>query len=208
MAGTGTTTNYDVTHIQQGPGDLWIVGGGVADSPTPQLTLDPVGSLWTPDSTAYPSSVHLGAADGATTIAVTPKMEEIKIDQCDAPVGFFLQSLEMSLEVELKQLDPALIQNCAPFGAYAHQASPGYSQLTFGGLAGGSPTGLCVAFISNKRGASGKVVVAILFNAVGQLGLSTTVGRAKQSIYKAQFKGFADLTRTAGRQVGVIYETL
>jgi len=40
------------------------------------------------------------------------------------------------------------------------------------------------------------------------LGLSTTVGRAKASVYKAQFKGQSDLTRTPGRQMGIVYETL
>jgi hypothetical protein len=200
----GTPTNYDVAQIHQGPGDLWIIGAGgaVADSATPQLMLD--GLL--PDATAYPNASHLGAADGATTIAAVPKMEEIRIDQADAPVAFFQTQLEMSLETELKQLDPAMIQNVAPFGVYSTATgASGYKQLTFGGAGQASP--LCVAFIAQARAVPGKVVVAVLFNAIGFLGLNTQVGRAKASIYKAQFKGQADLTRAAGRQVGVVYTT-
>jgi hypothetical protein len=198
----GTAKNYDVTRIHQGPGDLWIIGGGVADSATPQLTIATDG---TPDATAHPASVHLGSHESAVTIAVTPKIDEIMIDQADGPVARFIQSLEMSLEVELKQLDPTIIQNCAPMGTFA--TSAGYKQLTFGGQAPTAFTPVCVAFIAPKRAVASKFVVSVIFSAQGMLGLNTQAGRAKASMYKAQFKGLTDLTRTAGRQMGVVYET-
>ncbi len=96
------------------------------------------------------------------------------------------------------------MQYCAPMGVYA--AAAGYRQLTFGGQA--LPAGICIACIAPKRSDPTKYLVAILFAAHGTVGLSTAVGRAKASIYKAQFKGMNDLARTAGRQMGVLYETL
>jgi hypothetical protein len=203
----GTPTNYDVTRLQQGPGDLWVIGGGVPDSTTPQLTL--VGAL--PDSTAYPSSVHLGAwPEGQmASVASKPKFADVKMDQMDAPVGQFLVGQECSIEVELAQMDPAIIQNCAPYAVYSTAAGPpGYRQLTFGGATNGIITPVCIALISQKRGVAGKYLVTILFNAIGTMGWQTSMGRSKQSTYKASFKGMADPTRTAGRQIGVFYETL
>ena len=40
MSTAPTAKGYSTSAIHQGPGDLWIIGGGVADSTTPQLTLD------------------------------------------------------------------------------------------------------------------------------------------------------------------------
>jgi hypothetical protein len=200
----GTATNYDVTRLQQGPGDLWIIGGGVADSATPQLTI----TGGTPDATAYPASIHLGSwPEGqAATITTKPKMADIKMDQFDTPVAQYMTENDCSIEVELAQLDPAIIANAAPYGVYS--TGSGYRQLTFGGMASGLLTPICVALIAQKRAAASKYVVAILFNAVGTMGLSTTIGRAKASVYKASFKGLADPTRAAGRQIGVFYETI
>lgn len=202
----GTPKNYDVTHIHQGPGDLWIIGGGApADSATPQLTLAVDG---TPDATAHPSSIHLGLTDSAITMTITPKIEDIMADQADGPVDRFLTNIsEMAIEAELQQLDPTIMQNAIPFGVYS--TAGGYKQLTFGGqpipVAASAP---CVALIAPKRAVAGKYIVTVLFKATGMVGLSTTIGRAKKAIYKSQWKGLTDLTRAAGRQIGVMYETL
>jgi hypothetical protein len=196
-----TAKNYDVTHIHQGPGDLWIIGGGVPDSATPQLTL----TDGTPDSVAHPNSIHLGGTDSAIGFAAAPKLEDIKIDQADTAVARYLTEMELSFEADLKQLDPTIIQNVAPYAVFSN--SSGYNQLTFGG---GSLllNPVCVACIAPKRGVANQYIVFTLFNAHGTLGLSSSVGRSKAAIYKAQFKGLADITRTPGRQTGVFYETL
>jgi len=201
MAGTPTAKNYDVTKMHQGPGDLWVIGSPPADSTAPMLTL----TNGTPDSTAHPSSVHLGATNGAITSIVKPKFDNITVDQFDAPVAHFLQSIEMSIEADLEQIDPAIMQQALPFGVYTTQASPGYKMLTFGGQPIGTP--IAIACIAALRGSAGLYVVSLMFAAHGTIGLNTAVGRAKASTYKAQFDGLADTTRTAGRQVGVFYVT-
>ena len=204
MPTTPTPKNYDVTHIQQGPGDLWVIGTPPSDSVAPILTLASDGS---PDATAYPNAVHLGGVDSATTVVVTPKIEDIKIDQFDGPVARYLTDLELSMEAELVQLDPKLMQNVMTYATFSTQVSPGFNLLTFGGM-GIAATGPCIACISQKRTAPGKFVVVMFFSAHGTLGLSTSLGRAKKSVYKAQFKALVDPTRTLGRTTGVIYETL
>lgn len=198
-----TPTNFNITKIHQGPGNLWIIGGGVPDSATPQLTM----TGGTPDSIAYPLSIHLGATEAGITVVVKPKMEDIKIDQADAPVARYMTALDMSMEADMSQLDPTIIANALPFATFSTQVSPGYNQLTFGGLLGPVPN-LCVAMIAPKRTSPLLYIVSILFNGQGTIGLSTVIGRSKPSGNKAKFDGLADITRVAGRQIGVVYETI
>lgn len=204
MPTTASVKNYDVSHVHQGPGDLWILPAAPVDSAAPVVVLDTTSG--TPDATTYPLAVHLGHAESATTIVVTPKMDDIKSDQSDGPIARYLTSLDMAIECTLEQLDPKIMQNVAPYAVFSTQVSPGWNLLTFGGQT--LPAGICVAFIAPKRAAAGKFVVSCLFSAHGTVALSTAIGRAKPTTYKAEFKGLSDLTRTAGRQIGVIFETL
>ena len=200
----GTATNYDIPHIHQGPGDLWVIGGGVADSATPQLTIATDG---TPDSTAHPASIHLGAfPEGqGLTLLHKPKIEDIKVEQADTAVDRFYVSGDMSIEADLAQIDPTVMQTCLPYAVFS--TASGYSQLTFGNPGSGILASPCIAMIAKKRAVAGKFIVTVLFKATGTMGWSTVIGRAKASSFKAKFDGLADMTRTQGRQVGVYYET-
>src|SRR4051794_29743874 len=136
----GTAKDYTLSKIHQGPGDLWIIGGGVADSATPQLTIATDG---TPDATAHPSSISLGSFADAATWMLTPKWDDILVDQADGPVARYVASVEVGIEVALRQLDPVIMQYCAGVGTYA--TAGGYKQMTFGGQAPASLTDYCVA---------------------------------------------------------------
>jgi hypothetical protein len=197
----GTAKNFDVTRLQQGPGDLWIIGGGVVDSATPQLTLAVDG---TPDSVAHPLSIHLGATDAGIAWATVPKFDDIGADQFDGPLTRYVQEQQASIEAELKQIDMAIMQQCQPYLTFSSAA--GYKQLTGGGQV--TLAAPCVALISPKLGAAGKFYVCVLFKAHGVLGVSLTFQRSKAAMYKAQFKGLVDPARTAGRQMFVQYETV
>jgi len=198
MAGTGTA--YSAAKIHQGPGDLWIIGGGVVDSATPQLT---IGTDGTPDATAHPASVHLGYTESAIAMAYTPKLVDITADQAPAPIARYGEAEKMALSAEVKQLDLVMLQSCAGMGVYS--TASGYDQLTIGGIT--AVPSVCVALIAPKRGAAGKYIVVILFAATGQVGLGFSAGRAKSSFNKVEFEGLADPTRVAGRQIGVVYIT-
>jgi len=197
----GTAKNYDVAHIHQGTGDLWIIGGGAPTDSAQRLTLD--ATTGTPDATAHPSSIHLGLWDKELSFSLVPKFGEIMADQATGPIESVVISETGKLSVELKQLDPQVIQQGMAMGAYS--TASGYAQLTFGGTV--VVPFVCVAAIAPKRGAAGKFIVYMLYNAKGTVGLSTVMGKSKDSIYKAEFDGFTDLTRTAGRQIGIMYET-
>ena len=196
----GTATAYSAATIHQGPADIWIIGGGVVDSATPQLTIATDG---TPDATAHPASVHLGYTEAAVMMAYTPKIVDITADQAPAAIARYGEVEKMTISAELKQLDLSILQQCAGMGVYS--TATGYTQLTFGGIT--AVPSVCVAMICAKRGAAGKFIVGVLFAATGQAGLGMSFGRAKSTFNKVEFEGLADMSRVSGRQIGVYYVT-
>ncbi len=186
--------------MQQGPGELWIIGGGVADSATPQITLHTDGTV---DATLHPASFHFGSVEDGYAWKSVPKMEDIRADQFDGPLDRYVTEQEAGIEATLTQIDPAIIQKCSPYTAYA--AGSGYKQVTGGGNL--SLSSVCVALVVPKR-TSAYHYIAVLFKAHGTIGLEANFGRAKKSVFKASFKALTDPTRTAGRQMFCFYETV
>jgi len=196
----GTAKDISVNEIHQGPGDLWVVTTPPVDG-TPRLTLASDG---TPDSVTHGACVHLGAIQSAITTSVKGKIGLIELDQYDAPFDGFATDLEASIEAEMAQTEAAKLQRALGVGTYATGA--GYKHVTFGGtLAVPTP---CIAAISQKRISGTKYIVATLFKAAAVGGFQVIFGRAKSSNYKLKFQGFSDLARTAGKQVGIVHETL
>jgi hypothetical protein len=196
----GTTKGYSISEIQQGPGDLWIIGTAPNDAAV-RLTLASDG---TPDSTAHPGSYHLGGVMSAINTTVKPKITEIGLDQYDAPVDAFLAELDAKVEAPMAQLESQKLQWALGVGTYA--TGSGYKQVTWGGTL--IVPKVCLAVISPSTVSAGNFVVALMYVAVPAGGFSFTMGRAKQAEYKAQFQGLSDVARTAGKQIGVIYTTL
>jgi hypothetical protein len=196
----GITKDIQVTEIHQGPGDLWVIPTAPVDA-TPRLTLASDG---TPDSTAHPASVHLGAIQSAITTSLKPKIAAIDLDQLDAAIDGYVTDFEAKIEAEMAQTRAAKLQRALGVATFASGA--GYEQLTFGGNLT-VPT-LCLAAISPKRISPKQYIVSMLFKAAAVGGFSITFGRSKASTYKCGFLGLTDPSRTAGKQIGTVYETL
>jgi len=146
----------------------------------------------------------LGAIQSAITTGVKPKITPIKLDQYDAPFDGYVSELDASIEAELAQTFSQLLQQVLGVGVYS--TGSGYAQMTFGGVYV-VPT-YCIAVISPSRSSAGNYVVSILYNSYGSGGFEVSMGKAKSSAYKIKFMGFADVSRTAGQWVGIIYQTL
>jgi hypothetical protein len=200
MSGTPTAKNYSVSAINQGPGDLWIIGTPPSDT-AQRLTLAPDGS---PDSTAHPMSVCLGFTESGINFTMKQKIVDIAVDQMTAPVDAYLESDEAVIEAELSQQSADLLQQSLSTGVYSTASA--YKQVTFGGIS--VVPNFCVAAISPKRIGTLLWVVSLLYRVSSKGGVQITYQRAKKSMHKVQFTGQADITRTAGRNIGVHYETL
>jgi hypothetical protein len=196
----GIAKDYKATEIMQGPGDLWVIGGAPTDAAV-RLTLASDG---TPDATAHPASIHLGAIQSAVTTQIKPKTQAIELDQYDAPFDSYVTDLDAKIEAELAQSESQKLQRMMGVAAYGTGA--GYKQFTFGGNL--VVPKACIAAISPTRQNQARHVVSLLYSAAAVGGIQISMGRAKSSSYKASFQGLADITRTAGKQVGVIYQTL
>ena len=81
--------------------------------------------------------------------------------------------------------------------------SQSYEEVSFGGLIAIPKTS--VAVISARRDASGKFVVAQLYQAYQAEAVQVPFQRTKVTTDKVKFAGLADPTRTVGDQVGKIY---
>src|SRR5665213_1200609 len=159
MPTTATSKGYAVSAIHQGSGDIWIIASPPADGATPQLTLDlPSG---TPDATAHAGSICLGTTESGIDFSVKTKITDIKADQFDAPIDTYLDATEAMLDSEMSQQSVDLLQNAFTVGVYSTVVSPGYKQLTGGGISI-VPT-VCVAAITPKRTGTNLWIVTILF---------------------------------------------
>lgn len=196
----GTAKGYDATHVHQAPGDLWIIGTPPTDSAV-RLTLATDG---TPDSAAHPSSICLGLCEAGIDFDWKGKYGDISADQVTAPIDRVLIDETATITTELSQQAVDLLQQALSTGTYA--TASGYKQLTFGGTY--IDPSVCIAAISPKRAGSGLFIVSMLFkcNSIG--GLQVRHAKAKKSTHKIQFSGLVDLTRTAGKNIGVHYETI
>lgn len=195
-----TAKAYAPAEIIQGPGDVWIIGTAPTDAAV-RLTLASDG---TPDATAHPGSVHLGAIASATTTSVKPKIAEIVTDQDEAPVDSYVTGLDGKIETELSQASSVNLQRLLGVGTYSTGA--GYKQVTFGGVY--TVPKACIAVISPTRADATKYVVSILYIGYSASGFSMSMGKTKAALLKAVFAALSDTTRTAGKQVGVVYQTL
>ena len=197
----GLAKGYDVTAIHQGSGDIWIIVAGIpADGAIPQLTL----VAGTPDATTHAGSICLGTTESGIDFTLKQKFSDVKIDQADAPVDRIVDETDGMIEAELSQQSVDLLQQALSTGVYT--AASGYKQITFGGTY--IVPSVCVAAISPKRTGSSLYLVSMLFKANSEGGLQVAMKKSKKGTHKVQFKGLADMARTAGRQIGVHYETL
>jgi len=118
--------------MQQGPGDLWLLGAPPADSATPQLTLAADG---TPDDAAHPNSIHLGGLAEGTTIAASAKVDFQRIDQFPGPVSAVFTEEILKLEAIMAEAqDLAKVRHILSHGAYGTFTDPtNGKQITVGG---------------------------------------------------------------------------
>jgi len=194
--------NVDVTKIHQGPGKLWL-----------DVSIPASGNRLAIDAGGTPTAgtpVFAGATEGAATIVLTPKLEEINADQVAGPVDVVMTAEAASIEVTLMESDLAKLKNYIVHGSFSTgtdstlpAGSQNYEEISFGGLLAIPKTS--VAVISARRDASGKFVVAQLYQAYQVEAVQVPFQRAKVTTYKVKFAGLADPTRTVGDQVGKIY---
>ena len=194
--------NVDATKIHQGPGKLWL-----------NVTVPAAGSRLTIDAAGTPTAgtpFFAGSTEGAATLVLTPKLEEVNADQVAGPIDVIMTGEAASVEVTLKESDLAKLKYYIVHGAYTTgtdtslpAGSQTYEEISFGGILAIPKTS--VAVISPRRDAASKYVVSQLYQAYQAEAIQLPFQRGKETTYKVKFQALADATRAAGDQVGNIY---
>lgn len=194
--------NVDATKIHQGPGKLWL-----------NVSVPVAGSRLVIDATGAPTAgtpFFAGATEGAATVGLAPKLQEITADQVPGPIDVVMTGEAASIEITLKESDLAKLKYYIVNGAYTTgtdtnlpSGSQAYEEISFGGTLAIPKTS--VAVVSSRRDAASKFVVSQLYQAYQAEALQLPFQRGKETTYKVKFQGLADPTRAAGDQVGKIY---
>lgn len=192
----------DATKIHQGPGKLWLNVSVPASGN--RLLIDAAGA-----PTAG-SPVFAGATEGAATVVLAPKLEQVGADQVAGPIDVVMTGEAASIEVTLKESDLAKLKHFIVHGSFASgtdtglpQGAQNYEEISFGGVMAVPKTS--VAVISPRRDAASKFVVSQLYQAYQAEAVQLPFQRGKETTYKVKFEGLADPARAAGDQVGKIY---
>jgi hypothetical protein len=194
--------NVDVTKIHQGPGKLWL-----------SVNVPASGSRLLINAAGEPTGgtpVFAGATEGAATVVLTPKLEQISADQVAGAIDVVMTGEAESIEVTLKESDLAKLKYFIVHGSFSSGTDTGlppgaqnYEEISFGGVMAIPKTS--VAVISPRRDATSKYVVSQLYQAYQAEAIQLPFQRGKETTYKVKFEGLADVSRAAGDQVGKIY---
>jgi hypothetical protein len=194
--------NVDATKIHQGPGKLWL-----------NVSVPSSGSRLVIDATGTPTAgtpFFAGATEGAATLALTPKLEEINADQIAGSIDVVMTGEAASIEVTLKESDLAKLKYYIVHGTFTTgtdtnlpAGSQTFEEIAFGGALAIPKT--AVAVISARRDAVSKFVVSQLYQAYQAEAIQLPFQRGKETTYKVKFQGLADPSRAVGDQVGKIY---
>lgn len=195
-------SNVDATKIHQGPGKLWLSVNVPASGS--RLLIDAAGE----PTTGMP--VFAGATEGAATVVLAPKLEQISADEVAGPIDVVMTGEAASIEVTLKESDLAKLKHFIVHGSFSSGTDTGlppgvqeYEEISFGGVMAIPKTS--VAVISPRRDAANKYVVSQLYQAFQAEAIQLPFQRGKETTYKVKFEGLADPSRAAGDQVGKIY---
>ena len=197
--------NVDATKIHQGPGKLWL-----------NVSVPAAGARLVINANGDPTAgtpVFAGATEGAATVILSPKLEQITADQVAAPIDVVMTGEAASMEVTMKESDLAKLKYFIVHGSFSSgtdtslpTGAQAYEEISFGGILPIPKTS--VAVISPRRDATGKFVVSQLYQAYQAEAIQIPFQRGKESTYKVKFEGLADPSRSTGDQVGKLYRQI
>lgn len=123
----GTPVSWKTTAIAQNAGQLW--GNLAIPASGARLTLDADG---TPDATANPNAMHLGATRGGAELQIGSTLTNFNADEFRAPIVTNIDAVAMRISAELLGItDLDLMEFLLP-GVGTKSEAAGYEQITVG----------------------------------------------------------------------------
>lgn len=186
----GTTLAWKTTNIILGAGKLFanmaIPGAGA------RATLD--ATTKTPDSTAHPNAIHLGATQAGTKVMIKSQIEDYFVDEFAAPVATNVSQVDATMEGALVGVtDMDLLELLTP-GMGTQAAGSGYDEVTMGQRA---IVYTSVCLIAPLIEDTTKVIVVQFYKAINTTGAEINFGRKDLAFTPFNFKAYEVTTRAA-----------
>lgn len=196
----GTPTNWSVTTVAKGPGQIWTKLG----IPTAggKLTLNADG---TPDATQNPTALHVGYTEAGSSFQTALTFTDFFVDEEQDPIIKQPDTAQSAITGNWAQiLDFNILEVMLPGSTRADGA--GYSRLTFGGSSTFSYYSTALIFPLTE--APTLFGVFHLYKALNDPGLAGQIGSKKLSFAPFAFRGLAIPTRAAGDRTGAYWKQL
>lgn len=149
------------------------------------------------------TGTEIGLTDGDTIFTRQLKKTEITAEQSLGPVDIFADSELVQLTFTMQEINAnALKQALDSSVGYDPTSGDGY--YFGGGTAALAPGTTCVFFSAVRRDNTAKYIVGSVYKAYSKDGLAFPLSRTKKGMVKVTLIGLADLTRTAGDQMGYL----
>lgn len=195
----GTSLSWKTTNIILGAGQLFanmaIPGAGA------RATLD--ATTKTPDSTANPNAIHLGATQAGTKVMIKTQLEEYYVDEFAAAVATNVSQVDASMEGGLVGVtDMDLLELLTP-GMGTESAGSGYAQVTMGQRA---IVYTSVALIAPLIEDTTKVMVVQFYKALNTTGVEINFGRKDLAFTPFNFKAYEVTTRAAADTLANVWK--
>jgi hypothetical protein len=195
----GTTLSWKTTNIILGAGKLFA--NVAIPAAAARMTLD--ATTKTPDSTANPLAIHLGATQAGTKVMIKSQIEDYFVDEFAASVATNVSQVDASMEGALVGVtDMDLLALLTP-GMGTKGTGSGYDEVTMGQKAIAYTS---IALIAPLIEDTTKVIVVQFYKALNTTGIEINFGRKDLAFTPFNFKAYEVTTRAAADTLANIYK--
>lgn len=190
---------YNVDRIRTAPGRIFV---GVTN---PTTGTPPT---WMTHTAGVPATgTEIGLTDGDTMFEVVTKKTEIMAEQSYTAVEVYLDSESMKVSFNCQESNfTALKAAFDAVGSFSDSSKEGFYFGT--GTGGFTPRKQSVFISAPHRDDPTKYTIALFYRAYSAKGFNYLFSRTKKGMFSVELVGLADLTRTAGDQVGQFYQEI
>ena len=197
----GTALSWKTTNIILGAGKLF---GRVAQPGAgARMTID--AATLTPDSTANPSAIHLGATQAGTKVSIKSTIDDYFVDEFAAPIATSLSQVEAMMEGALVGVTDVDLLGYLAAGQGTVVKGVGFEEVSFGQTA---ITYSSIAIIAPLIEDPTKILVVQFYKAINTAGIEINFGRKDLAFTPFNFKAFEVTTRAATDTLAKIWKQI
>lgn len=192
----GTSDAWKTSNVAQNMGKLYRGCAVPSASSRPSLHTD-----GTPDSTANPSAVHMGATKGGSKLMVKSSMDKFNVDEFRGPIITNISSVEMGISAELVGVTDMQLAAYLMPGVGTRATGSGYDYIAIGSKAIAYD---CVLLTYALIEDTSKYGWFQLYNALNDAGVEWAQTRKELGFTPVSFVGYELTSRAATDTLGQV----